>query len=68
MVGIDAGATEDEEAENKGSVLGGFGVWPGLVDLIKGEMGLSVRKLGLKAVQTRKTSAIFFLPNHDQRI
>ena len=34
---------------------------------IKGEMGLSARKLGLKAVQTRKTSAIFFL-NHDQRI
>ena len=34
---------------------------------IKGEMGLSARKLGLKAVQTRKTSAILFL-NHDQRI
>ena len=27
---------------------------------IKGEMGLSARKSGLKAVQTRKTSAIFF--------
>ena len=33
----------------------------------KGEMGqLSARKLGLKAVQTRKTPAIFL--NHDQRI
>ena len=32
---------------------------------IKCEMGLSARKLGLEAVQTRKTSAIFL--NHDQR-
>ena len=60
-------AAEDEEAENRGSVLGDFGVWPGLVDLNQGAMGLSASKLGLKAVQTRKTSAIFFL-NHDQRI
>ena len=33
---------------------------------IKGEMGLPARKFGLKAVKTRKTSAIFL--NHDQRI
>ena len=34
---------------------------------IKREMGLSASKFGLKAVEARKTSAIFFL-NHDQRI
>ena len=26
---MDLRAAEDVEAENKGSVLGGFGVWPG---------------------------------------
>ena len=62
-------AAEDEEAENRGSVLGDFGVWPGLIKWTstKGEMSLSARKFGLKAVQTRKTSAFFFL-DHDQRI
>ena len=36
-------AAEDEEAENRGSALGDFGVWPGLVDLNQGGNG-SIRK------------------------
>ena len=33
-------AAEDEKAENKGPDLGGFGVWPGLVDLNQGGNGI----------------------------
>ena len=40
----DVRAAGDEEAENRGSVLGDFGVWPGLVDLNEGGYG-SIRKV-----------------------
>ena len=46
-------AAEDEEAENRGSVLGDFGVWPGLVDLNQGGNWPIRKEIG-------KTTAIFF--------
>ena len=39
-------AAEDEEAENRGSFLGDFGVWLGLVDLNQGENGPICKEIG----------------------
>ena len=38
----------DEEAENKGSILGGCGAWPGKVDLNQGGIGPIRKEIGPK--------------------
>ena len=60
-------AAEDEEAENRGSVLGDFGVWPGLVDLNQGGYGSIRKEIGPKGRTNKENFDHFFL-NHDQRI
>ena len=47
-------AAEDEEAENRGSVLGDFGVWPGLVDLDQGGNGSIRKEIGPKCKGSQK--------------
>ena len=42
-------AAEDEEAENRGSVLGDFGVWPGLEDYNQGGNGSIRKEIGPKS-------------------
>ena len=60
-------AAEDEEAENRGSVLGDFGVWPGLVDLNQGGYESTRKEIGPKGRTNKENFGHFFL-NHDQRI
>ena len=48
-------AAEDEEAENRGSVLGDFGVWPGLVDLNQGGYGSIRKEIGPEGVVVKSS-------------
>ena len=53
-------AAEDEEAENRGSVLGDFGVWPGLVDLNQGGYGSIRKEIGPKGRTNKENFGHFF--------
>ena len=53
-------AAEDEEAENRGSVLGDFGVWPGLVDLDQGGNGSIRKEIGPKGRTNKGNFGHFF--------
>ena len=53
-------AAEDEEAENRGSVLGDFGVWPGLVDLNQGGYGSIRKEIGPKGRTNKGNFGHFF--------
>ena len=54
------GPTEDEEAENKESVLSGFGNWPGLVDLNKGGNGPIRKEIGPQGRTNKENLGHFF--------
>ena len=60
-------AAEDEEAENRGSVLGDFGVWPGLEDHNQGGNGSIRKEIGPKCRTNKENFGHFFFLNHDQR-
>ena len=53
-------AAEDEKAENKGPVLGGFGVWPGLVGLNQGGNGPIRKEIGPKCRTNKENFGHFF--------
>ena len=53
-------APEDEEAETKESALGGFGVWPGFVDLNQGGNGPIRKEIGPKGRTNKENPGHFF--------
>ena len=53
-------AAEDEEAENRGSVLGDFGVWLGLGDPYQGGNESIRKEIGPKCLTNKENFGLFF--------